>query len=139
MFRDINTEGKSGTGKFTWKSVRQYERKLYETPDNLCHPVSVIKRRQNSLLRSIWRGRRISYGWGTTSSVQTMILTCKKGDEDYFAQKRTQKRDQRSSCTVRATRSVKIRMWTTKRYFAGNEAGTGEKPFRKILMQWLCL
>ena len=96
--------------------------------DNLCHPVSVIKEAEQLAAEAFGAAGAFLMVGGTTSSVQTMILTCcKKGRQDYFAQKRTQKRDQRS-CTVRShTDLCKSGCGQPAWYFAGNEAGTGRE------------
>ena len=50
--------------------------------DNLCHPVSVIKEAEQLAAEAFGAAGAFLMVGGTTSSVQTMILTCcKKGDK----------------------------------------------------------
>ena len=50
--------------------------------DNLCHPISVIKKAEELAAEAFHAAHAFLMVGGTTSSVQTMVLTaCKKGDK----------------------------------------------------------
>ena len=50
--------------------------------DNLCHPVSVIREAEELAADAFGAAHAFLMVGGTTSSVQTMVLTaCKRGDE----------------------------------------------------------
>ena len=50
--------------------------------DNLCHPVSVIREAEELAADAFGEAHAFLMVGGTTSSVQSMVLTaCKRGDE----------------------------------------------------------
>lgn len=63
--------------------------------DNLCHPISVIREAEELTADAFGAKNAFLMVGGTTSAVQAMILsTCKAGDKDHTAKKRTQERAQ---------------------------------------------
>ena len=53
--------------------------------DNLCHPVSVIREAEELAADAFGAAHAFLMVGGTTSSVQTMVLTaCKRGERSFF-------------------------------------------------------
>ena len=79
--------------------------------DNLCHPVSVIKEAEELAADAFGAEHAFLMVGGTTSAVQTMILSCcKKGDKIILPRMCTAAPSMQW-CSAEQSRSMSIRTW----------------------------
>ena len=81
--------------------------------DNLCHPVSVIKDAEDLAADAFGAAQAFLMVGGTTSSVQSMILTaCKTGGQDHSAAQRPTRARSMRWCCAGPSRFISTRKWT---------------------------
>ena len=80
--------------------------------DNLCHPVSVIREAEQLAADAFGASRAFLMVGGTTSAVQSMILSsCKRGIKSSCLGTSI-KASSTPWCSAGPSRSMRIRMWT---------------------------
>ena len=82
--------------------------------DNLCHPVSVIREAEELAADAFGAAHAFLMVGGTTSSVQSMVLTaCKRGDEIILPRNVHRSVHRTRWCSAVRCRSTSTRRWTT--------------------------
>ena len=96
--------------------------------DNLCHPVSVIREAEELAADAFGAAHAFLMVGGTTSSVQSMVLTaCKRGDEIILPPQCAPQCAERTGAVRRGAGVCEPRGGQAPWHLAGHEAGTGGK------------
>lgn len=79
--------------------------------DNLCHPVSVIKEAEELAADAFGAEHAFLMVGGTTSAVQTMILSCRKKETRSFCREMCTAAPSMQWCSAGQSRFMSIRTW----------------------------
>ena len=96
--------------------------------DNLCHPVSVIREAEELAADAFGAAHAFLMVGGTTSSVQSMVLTaCKRGDEIILPRNVHRSVHERAGAVRRCAGVCEPGGGQASGHLAGHEAGAGGK------------